>query len=198
MIALDVSRETQDCLESYVRFLERWNRRINLVAAKSLSNVWERHIEDSAQVFQSMRGKQTEWLDLGSGGGLPGIVVAILGKSDGINVTMIESDKRKSTFLRQVSRHLGLATTVISDRIESVPKQNSAVVSARALANLDHLLGYVDQHGASDAQGIFPKGKTWESEVQIARQQWHFECEAIPSRTDSEARILRITGVERV
>jgi 16S rRNA (guanine527-N7)-methyltransferase len=195
---LDVSRETHEKLKEFVAILSKWNRRINLIGRDTIEDVWNRHIVDSVQVFDSTKITTDNWLDIGSGGGLPGLVVAIMGERRNLKVTMIESDKRKATFLRQASRALELDTQVVSDRIESVPSMKVPVISARAVADLETLLGYFERHASKTAEGIFPKGKTWKSEVQVARRKWQFSCEAIKSRTDSHARILKITGVTRV
>lgn len=198
MIDPSVSRETKDKLHAYVDLIIKWNPKINLVSKNTLQNVWSRHIQDSIQVYDVRSSDAETWLDLGSGGGLPGVVISILAYGQPQHMVMIESDARKSAFLRQVKRELDLSYQVVTDRIEHTPEIKASIISARALANLDTLLGFVERHGTKDCQAIFPKGRTWETELQTARQKWHFDCEVITSKTDSEARILSITGVERV
>ena len=143
IIGQNVSRETYDKLLAYEALIQKWNPSINLVAKSTLSEVWTRHIIDSAQVyFSAMDEKSSIWTDIGSGGGLPGIVIATLAQGDGqqIGVTMVESDKRKSVFLRTAIRELGLTETrVINERIESAQIRVSDIVTARALCTDDRL-----------------------------------------------------------
>ena len=139
--ALDVSRETFARLETYVGLIQKWNPRINLVSRNSLDDLWIRHIEDSLQVARAIP-MPDRWVDLGSGGGLPGLVAAILAaeESPDTRFTLIESDQRKSVFLRTVARECDLNVQVISDRIEKAKPQKADVLSARALADLTTLL----------------------------------------------------------
>ncbi len=144
-------------------------------------------------------GRQ-HWVDLGSGGGLPGLIVAILGQEiePDLTVTMIESDVRKATFLRKVIRELGLKATVIVDRIEAAPAQNGDVVSARALADLTQLLGLGQRHVSSGGTLLFLKGANWKKEVEAAREAWSFDLVAHKSKTNAEAAVLEVRGIERV
>ena len=167
-----------------------------------MSDVWNRHIIDSAQVhFAAFGGKSSIWTDIGSGGGLPGIVIATLtqGEDQQPNVTMVESDKRKSVFLRTAIRELGLSNAkVINERIEGAQISLSDIVSARALAQLTDLFtlsqGFADQNTTF----LFQKGKNWASEVEVAQNHWSFEYDAIKSETDNNAVILKIRGLSRV
>ena len=198
-IKIDVSRETLERLETYVSLIEKWNPRINLVSKTSLENVWERHIWDSAQVFDVERPKST-WVDLGSGGGLPAIVLSILAKqhSPETLVHMVESDQRKCAFLRTAVRELALNAKVSADRIESIPPLGADVVSARALTELNGLLEYAQMHCAPDGVAIFLKGETWKKEVLSAQENWSFEYEEHKSQTNSGAVILKIKEIARV
>ncbi|WP_299729161.1 16S rRNA (guanine(527)-N(7))-methyltransferase RsmG [uncultured Tateyamaria sp.] len=193
----DVSRETLEKLDGYAALLRKWTSKINLISKASVDDLENRHIWDSAQVYI----ETTEsWLDLGSGGGLPGVVVAILAQGDGhdLPMTMVESDQRKSTFLRACTRELDVPFTVIAERIEKLTPQSASVVSARALANLDTLLGLAKPHLSTEGQCVFMKGAAWADELVEAERNWRFSCEATPSRTNPEAAILRIKGIERV
>ena len=202
IIGQNVSRETYDKLLAYGALIQKWNPSINLVAKSTLSDVWIRHIIDSAQVyFSAMDEKSSIWTDIGSGGGLPGIVIATLAQGDGqqIGVTMVESDKRKSVFLRTAIRELGLTETrVINERIESAQIRVSDIVTARALAPLTDL--FMLSQGFSDQSTtfLFQKGKNWNSEIEIAQNHWFFHYDAIKSETDSNAVILKIRGLTRV
>ena len=196
---LNVSRETSEKLCCYAALLEKWNPKINLVSRSSLSEMWTRHMLDSAQMFD-LSGKVSHWVDLGSGGGFPGLVVACIAreKSPDTRFTLIESDQRKSAFLRTVIRETGVNATVLTDRVENAQPQGADVVSARALADLDQLLEYADRHLAEHGIALFPKGRSWEKEVETARSRWSFECEPIKSVTESGAVILKIKGALRV
>ncbi|GAA6188579.1 16S rRNA (guanine(527)-N(7))-methyltransferase RsmG [Litorivita sp. NS0012-18] len=195
----DVSRETIERLEHFATLLIKWNPKINLVSKASLENLWERHIRDSVQVAQIALGARGHLVDLGSGGGFPGVVLAIMRDEIGLDkVTLIESDQRKCAFLRSALRETGASAEIISQRIELSPPQSADLVSARALADLAALLGHAERHLAPTGLCLFPKGRSWEKEVAEAREQWHFEHEAIPSKTEAGAVILRIGEIKRV
>lgn len=200
MTALNVSRETQARLEDYVALLKKWNPKINLVSRATLAEAWSRHILDSVQIFDAAGRQGGRWVDLGSGGGFPGLVVAIVAaeRAPDMVLTLVESDQRKCSFLRTVAREVGVKVTVLSERIEDMPPLNADIISARALANLTALLGYAAIHGGDDCMCIFPKGRTWRDEVAVAQKEWRFRHEALPSRTDPEAVILRIEEIEHV
>lgn len=196
---LNVSRETSERLERFAALLSKWNPRINLVSRSSLEQLWTRHIVDSIQLFRCVQ-PVGHWVDLGSGGGFPGMIVAILaaGECPELRVTLIESDQRKSAFLRTAARESGVACTVIARRIEQVEPQHADVLSARALADLSTLLGFAERHMRGGGVALFPKGVTWRKECDAARQQWKFDAEPITSMTEPEAVILKIKGVSRV
>ena len=135
---LDVSRETISRLEVLASQLTRWNPRINLVSRNSLADLWHRHIRDSIQLLYHGPENAAHWLDIGSGGGFPGLVIAAMVEEPRApgKVTLVESDQRKCAFLRSVIREAGLSATVIAARIEEVPPLSATVISARALAPL--------------------------------------------------------------
>jgi len=195
----DVSRETMKRLVLFHGLLVKWNARINLVSRSSLNDFWVRHVADSVQVFRLAPSART-WADLGSGGGFPGLIVAILAKLErpDLNVTLIESDQRKSAFLRTVIRETGVSCNVIPERIEKAERQAADIVSARALADLTELLAYSERHLAAGGTALFPKGVTWQKELEIARTQWSFDVEVIESQTMPGAAILKIEGASRV
>lgn len=195
---LSVSRETFERLETYVELVQRWNPKINLVSRNSLKDIWTRHILDSVQVFRCADAFET-WADLGSGGGFPGMVCAIIAVEEApkAKFTFVESDQRKSAFLRSVSRECGANCTVISKQIETVEPLQADVLSARALADLKALLSFCDRHLGKTGTALLPKGASWKKELEAAREEWKFECEPITSLTEPEAVILRIKGVSR-
>lgn len=194
----NVSRETVERLRTLERLLQKWNPAINLVSKATLPGAWTRHILDSAQLFHL--GQGSHWVDLGSGGGFPGLVIAALAHEhpDKRSVTLIESDQRKATFLRTAARELGLTVTVLSQRIEQAPPQSANTLSARALAALPTLLAFADRHLHPDGLALFPKGETWQDEVELARQHWHFDLTVHPSATDAAGAILAVKAIAHV
>ncbi len=196
----NVSRETRERIGAYVDLLGKWNKRINLVAPNTLAEVWTRHIADSAQIYQYMPSGAQSWADLGSGGGFPGAVVALMAaeKTPDLKMTLVEADQRKATFLRSVARETGVPFRVIADRIENVPSLDADVVSARALAPLDDLLGLVARHLREGGTALLPKGASWRDERASALEHWTFDCETHPSKTDTQAVILEIGDIKRV
>lgn len=195
---MNVSRETKERLDIYLELLRKWSPKINLVSQESLKDAGNRHFDDSLQVASLCPKDAKSWVDLGSGGGFPGAVVAIaLGDRD-IDVTLIESDQRKATFLRTVSRETKTPFAVIAERIENVPPMKSDVISARALAPLEELLGFAEQHLAPTGVAFFMKGESWRTEVDAAQKKWRFACKANTSVTHPDAAILEIGGLSRV
>lgn len=195
---IDVSRETLAQLGRYEALLRKWNPAINLVSAATLDVMWTRHFLDSAQLFDLVGIKEGHWVDLGSGGGFPGLVIAILAFDAPLRVTLVESDQRKAAFLTTVARELGLKVRVLAERAEKLPPQKADILSARALAPLTTLLGFAERHLAPSGTAIFPKGGAQQDEVAEAENHWTFEMEACSSRTDPAAVVLKIKGVSRV
>lgn len=198
--ALDVSRETLEKLKTYVDLLKIWNTKINLVSKSTLPDIWTRHIADSAQIYHLASHPVAHWVDLGSGGGFPGLVIAIMSTDhqSPIKTTLIESDARKCAFLRTVIRETGAPAHVISDRIETVEPLRADVVSARALASLDQLLKFVERHMSSSGTALLLKGANWEKEVENAQTLWNFDYQIAKSQTETGPVILSVTGVSRV
>jgi len=175
--------------------LARWQRIKNLVSENTLGDVWSRHIADSLQLSTLAPDAKT-WLDLGSGAGFPGMVVAIaLAEIPGAAVHLIESNARKCAFLRHAARTTGAKAQVHEGRIEELSPQFTGaieVVTARALAPLSRLFRWTQPLIAGGAVGLFPKGREFQAELTEARKSWRFTVEMLPSQTDSHARILRI------
>jgi 16S rRNA (guanine527-N7)-methyltransferase len=192
MIRQDVSRETRERLSIYAALVEKWNPRINLVSRGSLDNLQSRHFEDSAQLHALAAHPVSHWADLGAGGGFPGLVIAILAQETGspARVTLVESDARKSAFLRTVIRETGLA-------VDTTEPLAADILSARALAGLPVLLGFAARHLAPAGTALFPKGATWQEELAQAQSNWQFTARVDKSMTDPAAVILRVTGVSR-
>lgn len=195
----NVSRETLAKLQAYEALVRKWTPAINLVSKNTLPNLWERHIVDSAQVFAFRTQSARTWADFGAGGGFPGLVVALLAqdtKAD-LHVTLIESDLRKATFLRQAARALHVEVTVLSERAESLNPLNADIVSARAVAPLSDLLFLAQRHLQAEGVAIFPKGERAPGEVADARKLWVFDVDSRPSLSEADASILVIRNIHR-
>jgi 16S rRNA (guanine527-N7)-methyltransferase len=195
---LDVSRETEARLTAFVELVARWTPKINLISRSSLPDVWMRHIIDSVQVF-TLADSGDLWVDIGSGGGFPGIVAAICAREarPDARFVLIESDQRKAAFLRTAIRELDLKAEVIAKRIGDAPPQGADILSARALADLAGLLEHAERHLAPGGTALFPKGESWQKELAAARRAWQFEAETITSLTNPNSVILCIKGISR-
>ena len=194
---IPVSRETLDRLELYRQLLVRWTARINLVSRASLADAWRRHFLDSAQLIDHLppapAGRPRIVVDLGSGAGFPGLVLACLGAGE---VHMVEADQRKAVFLREAARRLDVTATVHATRIEAMAAFPADLVSSRACASLPQLLLYASRFAetASDSLPpcLFLKGKNLEEELTAAGKAWKMTYERFPSRSDPSGTILRI------
>lgn len=199
-IGIDVSRETLGRLEIYAELIAKWNPAINLVSKKSLSDIWFRHIVDSAQIFPEMPDCAVNCLDIGSGGGFPAIVLAIMSTEEWSErkFDLIESDQRKATFLREVTRTLDLPIKVFDNRAERLTPFGADFLTARALAPLPKLLELASRHLDPEGVCLFPKGETFLQEISEAEQFFTFNCSIIPSKTDANCAILKIGGIKNV
>lgn len=191
-----VSRETLDKLKTYNTLLRKWQKAINLVGPTTIDDAAERHFFDSAQMFRYIPNIEVTLADLGSGAGFPGLVLAMLGVKD---VHLVESDIRKATFLREVSRETSTAVTIHDKRIEDTVIPNLDVVTARALAPLQDLLGHVDRLRTANhpIYAVLAKGLQHGEEIDKARQTWDFALEVFPSESDMSGKILRIKDLVR-
>jgi 16S rRNA (guanine527-N7)-methyltransferase len=192
--ATGVSRETLERLTAYAELLVKWQARINLVGPDTIPHLWQRHLLDSAQVFPILPHPIRRLVDMGCGAGFPGLVLAILGVPD---VHLIESDARKCAFMREVARVTGAAVTIHNARIEAVPPLAADVVTARALAPLEKLLGWAERHLLPEGHCVFLKGRGVEDELTAARKEWNITFERIPSQTDPSGTILHLKEVCR-
>jgi 16S rRNA (guanine527-N7)-methyltransferase len=191
----DVSRETLTRLEDYVRLLTAWNRRVNLVGGNTIGDVWERHILDSAQLLPHLPRRARRVVDLGSGAGLPGLILAILGVPE---VHLIESDRRKAVFLTEAIRITRASAIVHAARAEQVPAFAADVVTARACAPLSDLLGLARPFVGPQTLCLFLKGRAVAAELTEAAKHWNMRAETLPSIADRSGSILKLEGVARV
>jgi len=195
----NVSRETSERLDVFEALVQKWNPAINLVSKSSLLDLRARHIDDSAQILDIAPKTIRHWADFGSGGGFPGIVIAILmhEESPDAKVTLVESDQRKAAFLRTALRETGVAGNVICERIEALEPLGVDLLSARALGDLGMLLPFAAKHLTITGTAIFPKGRTWEAELAAAKSEWNFEYRVDMNNLEPDAAILSIQGVSR-
>ena len=200
LLELDVSRETLDALKYFEDLVVLWNPAINLISNSSVSDLWSRHIIDSAQLFLFTLPDEGLWLDVGSGGGFPGIVVSIIARelAPSLRVALVESDKRKCVFLRTVVRELGLSVKVINDRIENVKFDDVVYLSARALRNLNSLLFIVENNVSRETVCVFPKGRSYKKELVESQKNWKFDLNLIDSNTSEDSKVIVLKGLERV
>jgi 16S rRNA (guanine527-N7)-methyltransferase len=189
-----VSRETLARLEAYAKLLTWWSARINLVGRDTIPDLWRRHVLDSAQLRPFIPGAAKSVIDLGSGAGFPGLVLAILGVP---GIELVEADSRKSAFLREAVRITEADALIRSCRIEAVPAHRVDVVTARACAPLDRLLGLAEPFLASGSECLFLKGERVEEELTLARKGWTMTISAHQSRSDPRGVVLRLQQVVR-
>jgi 16S rRNA (guanine527-N7)-methyltransferase len=196
---MNVSRETQGKLDVYLDMLRKWSPKINLVSPASLQDAAVRHFEDSIQVAVLADPGISSWVDLGSGGGFPGAVVAIVLSESNTNliVTLVESDQRKAAFLRAVSRETKTPFKVIAKRIEDISPLGADIISARALASVTDLCTYMDLHLKPSGKALLMKGESWKQEIEDAQKQWRFTFQAHRSITNPNAAVLEIGDLSR-
>lgn len=189
-----VSRETLARLEIYAALLEKWQKAINLVGPRTLPELWQRHMLDSAQLFPLIPPEARRLADLGSGAGFPGLVLAIMGAPD---VHLIESDQRKCAFLDTVARETGTKVTIHRKRLEDIRDLNADVITARALAPLTKLLEYAVPLASKNAICLFLKGQSTDTELTDAKSVWYIEGVTRPSATDPVASVLILRRFRR-
>jgi 16S rRNA (guanine527-N7)-methyltransferase len=196
-----VSRETLARLDAFVATLLTWQQRINLIAPTTVRAIWTRHVADSLQLLQLAPSARV-WLDLGSGGGFPGLPLACaLAETPGATVHLIESNGKKAAFLREAIRATGAAAIVHQARIEQMGTKLDVqveVVTARALASLNELLVLAGPWLKRGAQALFPKGQDVGVELTEVAKYWNIEAVLVPSKTDPQARIVSVGRVDRI
>ena len=193
--AENVSRETLDRLRAYADLLLVWNKKINLISKSTEADIWRRHIQDSAQLYPLIPRDCLSLTDLGSGAGLPGLVLAIMGVK---GVRLVESDVRKCAFLREAARATGADAQVLTQRIETLGSGPVDVVTARALAPLTELLTLAKPLIGPKTECLFLKGQHIEAELTQAHKIWTMQVDCRPSRTDPTGSVVRVREVSHV
>ena len=189
-----VSRETLERLDAYVALLMAWNRRINLVGATTLGDPWRRHILDSAQLMPHIPPKARVLVDLGSGAGLPGLILSILGVPE---VHLVESDQRKAAFLREAARITAAPCQIHAVRAETMPRLKADVITARAVASLPDLLDMAEPFLLTHSILLFLKGKGVGEELTLAAKSWKMVSRLLPSLSDPGGMLAILEAPER-
>jgi 16S rRNA (guanine527-N7)-methyltransferase len=187
---LNVSRETLERLEAFVALLVDWNSRHNLVSARSLQDVWRRHILDSAQLTRFLPTNANHLIDLGSGAGFPGIILAAL--RPGLSVTLVEATAKKCRFLAEADACLSTRVRILNCRIEDVPRTPFDVVTARACAPLPGLAAHAQRFVGSNTVCLFLKGQNVGGELTEARNSWRMKVQSHASLSDPAGTVLEI------
>lgn len=184
-------------LESFCSLLTKWQRVQNLVSRETLDAFWERHVADSLQLLPLLRSDDRHCVDIGSGGGLPAIPLAIAAKGTTRHFTLTESNGRKTSFLRAVVRELGLSVAVQDGRAGQSESTSADVITARAVAPLETLLGYAAPYFGPTTRALLHKGREYQDEVLASKLLWSYEVETVPSRVDPASVLLVITKLRR-
>jgi len=186
---LNVSRETEERLQIYVDLLCKWQRRINLISSNTIPEIWKRHVLDSAQLIRLLPQSPCQIMDIGTGAGLPGLILAIISPH---HLHLVESDSRKIAFLRTALRETGTMATLYEDRIEKLKPMRPDIITARALAPVDRLLAYCQHQHHAHIEYLFLKGREAKQELTLLSSWPKLVAEQIQSWTDPQAKILRI------
>lgn len=195
LTTFNVSRETIERLDIYADLLTKWQKRINLVGPSTIEPLWMRHFGDSLELLEHLPQPTERWLDIGTGAGFPGLVMAICGFSEGVSVNLVESNAKKCAFLREVARRTNVLATVHNQRIESIDSQaiqdmKPEIVSARALASLELLLDLAEKPLAQGAIGVFPRGQDVDGELTRCAKYWNIEAEVKMRAYDLPGKVL--------
>ena len=191
--AFPVSRETEQRLEIYAATLTKWQAAINLVSESTLDEIWTRHLLDSAQLIEHLP-QDGAIADLGAGAGFPGLVVSAITDRP---ITLVEADSRKCAFLSNAARAMGInkQVTLKNKRVEQLKETQFDCITARAFAPLDRLLTWAQTVSDTSTTFALLKGQSWQQEIEAAERLFDFKVEAIPSRTDEQARLLILNDV---
>ncbi len=193
-----VSRETADDLIGFEALFKKWSKAINLASPNTLETLWERHILDSVQLFK-LAPQAKQWLDLGSGGGFPGVVLAIMLKETGGSIRLVESNSKKSAFLRNALAQFQTRAQVVNARIESCYQQVQVpeIITARALASLDKLFELTEPWMTKGAKALFQKGRDYQREIDESMLNWKFDFARHGSAIEADSVILEISNLQR-
>lgn len=188
---MNVSREVDLKIKTFVELIHKWNKVINLVSANSLGDIYDRHINDSLQLVQYLNIND-RIIDIGSGGGFPGVIVAICGVK---NVSLVESDSRKCSFLRQVAKLASAEVKVINSRIEEMKNETCDVIIARGFSSINKIFEYTVH--LNNTKYLLLKGKSVNKEIEEAQNEWLFQYKLHDSITSNDGKVVEIFNVIR-
>lgn len=200
LMQYNVSRETVGKLEKFAELLREWNQKMNLVSRNSLEVLWERHILDSAQLINYIPVTVRRLLDIGSGAGFPGIVLAIImqEKMPDAEITLVESITKKTVYLKDVCERLNLSNVnIVNDRVENIDIKGVDVITARAVAALDVLCRYAAKFSSGSTESLFLKGQSYNDEIVSAQKNWDFKSQIFTNRYCNDGVILKISRLRK-
>ncbi len=197
----NVSRETIQKLKDFVAILREWNEKMNLVSKKSMDDVWERHVLDSLQLIEYLPTAVKSLIDIGSGAGFPGVVLAIAmqEKFSAAQITLVESITKKTVYLNDVCRKLDLNNIKVeNNRVENIVFKDVDVITARAVAALDILCGYAYKIGNKQTEMLLLKGQSYAQEDAAAKQKWRYEAEVFPNKYAEGGVIMKLRNLRKL
>ena len=194
----NVSRETYEKLQKFIALLIEWNEKMNLVSKNSLADVWIRHVLDSAQLVDYIPVNAKQIVDIGSGSGFPGIVLAVMLQDikPQSNITLVESISKKSVYLNDVKQKLGLnSVCVVNDRVENAVFKSIDLITARAVASMDVLCGYAKKIGDKNTEMLLLKGKSFSEEDELARRHWQYETDIFENKYSNDGVVVKVKNI---
>ena len=195
--SLNVSRETLKGFYEYKTLLSKWNEKINLVSKNTLVDIWERHFLDSGQIIEHVEASGKRWVDVGSGAGFPGLVVALLLRDRKIDcdLVLVEKNSKKGFFLNEVIRKLNLSVEVVNDNIDNLEPLNADILTARAFSELNNLIEIAFRHRKKEGICLFLKGENYRMELDKTLNYWFFDYDIVDSLSSSSGKIIRVKKI---
>ena len=195
--SLNVSRETLNGFYEYESLLSKWNEKINLVSKNTLMDIWERHFLDSGQIIKHVEASGKRWVDVGSGAGFPGLVVALLLRDRKIDcdLVLVEKNPKKGFFLKEVIRKLNLTVEVVNDNIDTLEPLNADILTARAFSELNNLIEIAFRHRKKEGICLFLKGENYRIELDKTLNYWFFDYDIVGSLSSSSGKIIRVKKI---
>ena len=195
--SLNVSRETLNGFYEYETSLTKWNEKINLVSKNTLMDVWKRHFLDSGQIIKHVEVSGKRWVDVGSGAGFPGLVVALLLRDRKIDcdLVLVEKNSKKGLFLNEVIRRLNLSVEVVNDNIDNLEPLNADILTARAFSELNNLIEIAFRHRKKEGICLFLKGENYRIELDKTLNYWFFDYDIVDSLSSSSGKIIRVKKI---
>ena len=197
MKSLNVSRETLNSLCEYESMLSKWNSKINLISKNSFNDIWNRHFLDSGQIIKHVDASRKRWVDVGSGAGFPGLVIALLLRDREIDceLVLIEKSTKKVYFLNEVIRKLDLNVKVLNNDIGNVEPLNADILSARAFSELNDLIQIAHIHRKENGICLFLKGENYRFELDKTLNYWFFDYDVFDSLSNPSGKIIRVKNI---